>query len=159
MHALSYLTPVVLIAGCATASPIPADLSARLQGKEVYGLVLRVSEGVEADAAKTDACIKQDFLCATVRTEARKFQYATVQLYDSVVFLKVFVPRGAAESGDIIGIKISRKANEAPQYTAIGAKLKDRRVGTCDWVNGSPSSFKGGVVCKDYSYQSIATGA
>jgi hypothetical protein len=159
MNALSLLTLVALVAGCAASRPIPTDQSVRLQGKEVYGLVLRMAEGVEADAAKTDACIKQDFLCATIRAEARKFQYATVQLYGSVVFLKVFVPRGAAESGDIIRIKISSKANEAPQYTGIGAKLKDRQGGTCDWINGSPSSFTGGVACKDYSYQSIATGA
>lgn len=145
----------LLLSACATSTPLTEGQFARIRGKNVYGVVLRLSEGVEEDVARSPICVRQDMLCSLMRVESRKLQYATVHLYGSVVFLKVFVPRGATQMRDIIKIRVPQAPEQAPSFVEVGAKSNQRNPNSCDWVDGSMLSLRGGVVCNGWSYRTI----
>ena len=147
-----------LLSSCALSTSVSPQQSSRILGSDVYGLVLRVTEGVEADVAKSEACLKRDALCMVALAEARRSRYATVQLYGSVVFLKTIVPPNYwVDAGDIVRLHIPVRENEMPMVASVGAKRGERGP-ACDWADGTPSSFRGGVVCRGWSYKTIAGG-
>lgn len=137
-------------------APITDSQANRLMGQEMYGLVIRVIDGVEEDVKVSSTCAKMDALCIHALDVAKKLQWATVHLYDSIVFLKVAVPRGVVEKGDIIKLRDSTQRDGVPQFLEMGAKARDRKAGVCDWTDGQPMSLKGGVSCNGWSYKTIS---
>lgn len=163
LHRLNLFVSSLVLISCAAigadsgSTPVPIDQVSRLKGQEVYGQVLRVTEGVEDDVSRSaDACRKRDALCIALLEQARSLQYATVHLYGSIVFMKTFVPRGQVEAGDIIKLKISQHSGSPPMFVEMGAKAADRKAEYCDWVDGTAQSLQGGVSCRGWTYKSIA---
>jgi len=149
---------VVLLTSCSLSRPLSPQQSDRILGSFPYGLVLRITGGVEADVAKSDVCLKRDALCMMALAEASRARYATVQLYGSVVFLKTIVPPNYyVDAGDIVKLNVPTRQNEIPTIASVGAKRWERSA-ACDWVDGTPNSLKGGVVCKGWSYKTISEG-
>lgn len=155
MRVILAIFTATLLVSCAMSKPLPPQQSSRILGSDVFGLVLRITDGVSEDVEKSTACLKRDALCLQALYEAAYSRYATVQLYGSVVFLKTLIPRNyQVDTGDIVKIHVPAHENDLPVVSSVGAKRWERGS-TCDWVDGTPSSLRGGVNCKGWSYKSI----
>jgi len=103
----------------------------------------------------SQACIKRDALCMSLRQQAKQVQVATVSVYDTFMFSKVVVPRSASlKYGDIIQVDVAKDPKKPSVFVTIGATASKRDAG-CDWVDGSVLLRKGGVRCNGWSYTSL----
>lgn len=154
-HAL-FIMAAIALPSFGQGTPMPDSQANRLMGQEMYGWVIRVIDGVEQDVKASPTCAKVDALCIHALDSAKKLQWATVHLYDSIVLLKVAVPRGVTEPGDIIKLRDSKQQDGVPHFLEMGAKAHDRKAGVCDWTDGQRMALKGGVSCNGWSYKSIS---
>ncbi|MGQ2978459.1 MAG: hypothetical protein ACT6Q9_02060 [Polaromonas sp.] len=154
-----FFLPLLLcsfLVGCASvpqaASP---DTFWRIAGKHIYGMVV-VSNDIPEDAVlKSDACLKRDAACMLALQQVRQQQFATVAIYDTVAFAKVLVPKGLSlQSGDIIQLYVNPDATRPPVFTAMGTRAAQRNA-SCDWIDGSASSRKGGISCYGWTYKEL----
>ncbi|UUZ65472.1 hypothetical protein LP417_13755 [Polaromonas sp. P1-6] len=115
-----------------------------------------VANDVPEDAVlKSDACLKRDALCMVALQQIRQQQFATVAIYDTFAFAKVLVPKSLSlRSGDIIQLQVNPDAMRPPVFTALGARAAQRGA-SCDWVDGSVLSRKGGISCNGWTYREL----
>lgn len=151
-----FLLLVSFLGGCATApQAAPADAFSRVAGKRIYGVVVVTNDIPEDMVLKGEACLKRDALCMAALQQSRQQQFATVAIYDTMAFAKVLVPRSQGlQSGDIIQLQVNPDATRPPVFTALGARAAQRSA-SCDWIDGSAPSRKGGVSCNGWTYKQL----
>jgi hypothetical protein len=155
MKSVTTLFLLGVLTACGTPTPVPDDAFPRVFGKRIYGAVVVTESIPQETILASTACAKRDALCMLTLQQARDLQFATVSIYDTFAFLKVFVPKNLAlANGDIIEIQVNIDPKLAPVFTALGARYKDRSA-SCDWVDGSMFTRKGGVICNGWSYRDI----
>jgi hypothetical protein len=148
--------------GCSSKAPLvnqetqQSEMTNKHLGRDIYVAVIRVFDSVEDDIDKADICRKRDAACTTAKSFARQLQWASVHLYDGVVIQKAYVPKGQINVHDIIKIRVSSDPKEPPKFLDMGAR-QALRSDSCTWIDGLESSMKGGVICRGYSYKSIAS--
>jgi hypothetical protein len=142
--------------GCATVpQAAPADAFSRVAGKRIYGLVVVANDIPEDMVLKGEACLKRDALCMVALQQLRQQQFASVAIYDTIAFAKVLVPKGLSlQSGDIIQLQANPDATRPPVFTALGARAAQRGP-SCDWIDGSALTRKGGVSCNGWTYKQL----
>ena len=142
----------VLLAAC--ASQPSAEFMDKAAGERVYGVVVSLSDVPDSDILAGSACVRRDIVCA-MSLRARENQYAALAVSGRNVVGKVLVPTSMGFSpGDILQAEVSRDPARPSRYTAMGVRSPQRSP-NCDWVDGSVSSGKGGVVCFGWSYKSL----
>jgi hypothetical protein len=153
---LLLLLVISVLSGCATApQAAPADAFSRVAGKRIYGLVVVANDIPEDMVLKGEACLKRDALCMMALQQLRQQQFASVAIYDTIAFAKVLVPKGLnLQSGDIIQLQVNPDATRPPVFTALGARAA-QRGSSCDWIDGSAPSRKGGVSCNGWTYRQL----
>lgn len=157
MHQLIALMLTALaLLGCASPSqPQQADWLQRVGGKRIYGLVATKQDIPEEAILRTEACVKRDAACLLMLQQSRRFQYATVAIHDTYVFMKVLVPRDAGlQYGDIIQIDVRSDPGVAPVFVSLGARALQRGA-HCDWIDGNVLARRGGVACAGWTYKSL----
>ncbi len=149
------LTALALVGCVSTSQPHQADWFERVAGKRIYGLVAANHDIPEEAILRTEVCVKRDAACLLMLQQSRQFQYATVAVYDTYVFLKVLVPRDTGlQYGDIIQIDVRSNASVAPVFVSLGARASQRGA-HCDWIDGTVLTRRGGVACAGWTYKSL----
>lgn len=144
-----------LLAACGAPTPAPSGTFPHVEGKRIYGAVIVTKDIPRETILASTACAKRDAACMFTLQQASELQFATVSIYDTFAFLKVYVPKDLAlKNSDIIEMQVNMDPARAPVFTLLGARYKDRSA-SCNWVDGSMLMRTGGVVCNGWSYKSL----
>lgn len=81
------------------------------------------------------------------------YLYAVVHVHTNFYFPRVMVPNEGVRHGDIIKLRPAPKGSRAyPEFVEV-ARAKSARGDGCDWVDGDPAKFTGGVACAGWTYR------
>lgn len=150
------LTAAVLLSACAPwqQRPTGPDPLARLRGHDAYGLVVAVaSADITPDMRETERCVGRDEVCELLLSEGGRYQYASVKLGGTLAIDKIIVVKNGAQVGDIVRFTMPRDRTVVPLALERGARAARRKGSGCDWVDGTPETKTGGVVCNGWSYR------
>jgi hypothetical protein len=140
------------VAGCASQSASEFHEAAR--GERVYGMVIALRDVPERDVLASPACIRRDIACALALRE-KSDQYASVAVHGRNVISNILVPRSKDfRPGDILQVQVASIEDRPSTFTAMGAR-SNQRGADCDWMDGSASEGRGGVVCFGWSYRNL----
>jgi hypothetical protein len=149
---------IFCLASCAEPPQLrPLSSSVAITNRVLYGIVQKVEASERY--LMNDTCAQRGALCDLAKQTARETEMAAVDVMgtgSANLAMQVLVLKSRVKKNDIIQYRIPPPGQDG--FPAmIGTQAETRRAGVCDWLDGTPGSYTGGVVCNGWSYKSLRT--